>query len=83
MTNTLYESSKKLLPVLFIFISVYITYGVLGHELYGHELFHFRSLFESMSTLALMMVGENLELYYQSKCICCDSGTAVSRAYML
>lgn len=57
----------KLVPVLFIFACVCVTYGVLGHELYGHEMFHFRDLPESMSTLALMILGDNLELYYDSK----------------
>ena len=66
VTSTIQHSSRDLLPVLFIFLVVLVSYGILGTEIYGDRMSDWSNLGNSLATLFLVMLGENGP-YFESK----------------
>ena len=66
VTRTITKSLHDLIPLLFIFMTLLIAYATLGTEIYGAQLVEWSNLFESMSTLFIMILG-NYDTYHDSK----------------
>lgn len=58
VAETIIDSAKDLLHVLFIFIVVLLGYAVLGTSLFGHEIESWDSVGDSMLNLVIFIVGE-------------------------
>ena len=68
VANTMVDSAKDLLPVLFIFIIVLTGYSVLGCAVYGHDIESWSTVSGSMLNLMIFIVGE-YGSYFDSKSI--------------
>jgi hypothetical protein len=66
VTRTITKSLQDLIPLLFIFMTLLIAYATLGTEIYGAQLREWSNLFQSMSTLFIMILG-NYDTYHDSK----------------
>jgi hypothetical protein len=66
VTRTITKSLQDLIPLLFIFITLLIAYATLGTEIYGAQLVEWSDLFQSMSTLFIMILG-NYDTYDDSE----------------
>jgi uncharacterized paraquat-inducible protein A len=58
VTETVFVVFFDLMPVLFIFLTIVVSYGVLGTEIYGAQLSEWSTLGKSIGSLLLMMLGE-------------------------
>jgi hypothetical protein len=66
VTRTITKTLRDLVPLLFIFMTLLAAYATLGTEIYGARLEEWSSLFQSMGTLFIMILG-NYESYDESK----------------
>jgi len=66
VTATVQHSVASLLPVLGVFLTVMIAYGIIGQALYGSLMPEWSTLSKSLNTLFLFVLGE-VGLFYESK----------------